>query len=109
MLGYGSDAINGQLVGVRTRDGYNPITYGPVVNVNPSTVTAVPPSLGPLGGTAGGSSYTGGDATDTAGASNTANAAYSAAHPWDFKRSPVLMAILFLAIGLIGLHFVHWR
>lgn len=108
-LGYGSDAINGQLVAMRTMDGYKPITYGPVVNVNPSTVTAVPPSLGVGGGTVGNQYSAGGDVTDTAGATNLANAAYSAAHPWDFQKSPVLMAIAFLAVGLVGLHFVHWR
>lgn len=108
-LGYGSDAINGQLVAMRTMDGYKPITYGPVVNVGTATVSAVPPSLGAGGGTIGGQYTNDGDIVNNAGATNLANAAYSAQHPWDFQKSPVIVSLAALAVGLIGLHFVHWR
>lgn len=109
MFGYGSDAINGQLVPVRTFDGYKPITYGPVVNVGTAAVSAVPPSLGAGGGTIGGSYTNDGDLINNSGATNIANAAYSAQHPWDVAKSPVPMALAALVIGLIGLRLVHWR
>lgn len=108
-LGYGSDAINGQLVPIRTLDGYKPITYGPVVNVGTAAVTAIPPSLSAGGGTIGGDYSNNSDIVNNAGATNLANAAYSAQHPWDVSKSPVVAAIVALAVGLIGLHFVHWR
>jgi hypothetical protein len=108
-LGYGSDAINGQLVGMRTMDGYKPMTYGPVVNVGTASVSAVPPSLGAGGGTINGSYTNDGNIINNSGATNTANAAYAAQHPWDFANSPVPMALIMLFAGLLGLRLIHWR
>jgi hypothetical protein len=108
-LGYGSDAINGQLVPVRTLDGYKPVTYGPVVNVGTASVSAVPPSLGAGGGTIGGSYTNDGDLINNSGATNTGNAAIAAQHPWDIRLSPVPMALIFLLVGLVGLRLIHWR
>ena len=108
-LGYGSDAINGQLVPVRTMDGYRPITYGPVLNVGTAAVSAVPPSLGAGGGTIGGVYTNEGDIVNSSGTANTANAALAANQPFSFVQSPIPMAIIFLIVGLVGLRVVHWR
>lgn len=109
MLGYGSDDINGQLVGVRTRDAYKPITYGPIVNVGTATVSAVPPSLGAGGGTIGGTYTPEGDIVNNSGATNTAHAVLASQNPWNIAISPVPMALLFLVVGLVGLRVIHWR
>lgn len=106
MFGYGSDAINGQLVGMRTQDAYRPITYGPVVNVGTAAVNAVPPSLGAGGGTIGGNVV--GDDNGGTGTSNTAQAAVAMQHPWDMAMSPLPMALIFLFVGLVGLRVIHW-
>ena len=43
-------------------------------------------------------------------AENNALATAVAAHnPWSFKDSPVLPALAFLLIGMLGLRLVHWR
>jgi len=108
MFGYGSDDINGQMVGVKTSDAYHPRVFGPIVNVTASSVSAVPPSLGAGGGVVGG--YNGsGDVTDNSGGSNLAAAQAAATHPWDLAMSPVPMALIFLVVGLVGLRVVHWR
>lgn len=110
MLGYASDVINGQLVGVRTLDGYKPMTYGPVVNVGTASVTAVPPFLGAGGGTIGGGSYGGDDSpAGIAGAANLAHAEVAANNPWSFVLSPLPMALIFLVVSLVGLRVIHWR
>lgn len=108
-LGYGSDNINGQLVGMRTMDGYSPRTYGPVINVGTAAVSAVPPSLGAGGGTVNGSYTSGADVINSSGGANTAHAQAAAAHPWNIAISPVPMAIIFLVVGLVGLRLIHWR
>lgn len=112
-LGYGSDAINGQLVPVRTLDGYSPNAYGPIVNVGTAAVNTVPPSLGAGGGRIGGNSGTvassSGDITNNSGGTNMAHADLAAANPWNFKVSPLPMAMVFLVVGLVGLRLIHWR
>lgn len=108
-LGYGSDAINGQLVAVRTMDGYKPITVGPVLSVGTAAVSAVPPSLGAGGGTIGGVYTNEGDIISTSGTANNANAAMAANKPFSFIQSPIPMAIIMLVVGLVGLRVVHWR
>lgn len=108
-LGYGTDAINGQMVPVRTLDGYKPITYGPVLNVGTAAVSAVPPSLGAGGGTIGGVYTPEGDIVNSSGTANNANAAAAANEPWSMIKSPVPMAIIFLLVGLVGLRVIHWR
>lgn len=108
-IGYGSDVINGQLVGVRTLDGYKPITYGPVVNVGTSAVSAVPPSLGAGGGTIGGSYTSDGSVINGSGGSNMAHAQAASQNPWNFQISPLPMALIALVVGVIGLRLVHWK
>lgn len=108
-LGYGTDDINGQMVPVRTLDGYKPMTYGPVVNVGTAAVSAVPPSLGAAGGTINGQYTPEGDIVNGSGTANNAAAAVAANKPWNIALSPVPMALIFLAVGLLGLRFVHWR
>lgn len=110
-LGYGSDAINGQLVPVRTLDGYSPNAYGPIVNVGTAAVNTVPPSIGAGGGMVGGAGVatSSGDITNNSGGTNTAHAALAAANPWNFAVSPIPMAIIFLVVGLVGLRMIHWR
>jgi len=109
MFGYGSDDINGQMVGVKTSDAYHPRVFGPIVNVTSSSVSAVPPSLGAGGGVVGGGYNGSGDVADTGGAANLASATTAATHPWDLALSPVPMALIFLVVGLVGLRVVHWR
>jgi hypothetical protein len=108
VFGYGSDAINGQLVGMRTSDAYSPRTYGPVVNVGTAAVSAVPPSLGAGGGTINGGYTAEGDSL-ASGAANVAHAQAAGRMPFDMAISPLPWAIIFLVVGLVGLRVIHWR
>lgn len=94
---YGSTLINGQLVPVLALSGMRPISaLAPIY----SGRGAVPPTL-PSGVTAG---------PGIGGATSNAQAVQAAAaNPFSLQLSPVLWLVIFLAVGLLGLRYVHWR
>jgi len=109
MLGYESVVVNGQLVNVAPKQGYDPLAFGPVytgpgmwprqgvynvppVLPSPALQAAMPPvSYGQSG------SYP----FPTSGDHNGS--------PWSFTKSPVIMGLLFLGGSLAMLHFVHYK
>lgn len=109
MLGYESAVVNGQLVPVAPKAGFDPIAWGPAYS-GPGMwprqgVYNVPPVLPSVGlqqsmapasyGQSG--TYPWPTATDENG------------NPWSLKKSPVIWGLGFLLIGLLLLHFVHYR
>lgn len=105
MYNYGSDGINDQLVPVKTWDAFSPRGYGPMMVAAPSISPTLPPFLGNATGTPGaaGSAVMGGDQA------NVNAAAQAAAQPFNLRLSPVVWALGFLLVGLVGLRVVHWR
>lgn len=115
MIGYESLPVNNQLVNVAPGQSYAPLTFGAaytgpgfwprggVYNAPP-----VIPAPGEWAGTAvgtdvmGGSAMVGGPTAGTISSSGGVNWL----HP---TKSPVVMAILFLVIGLFLLHYVHYH
>ena len=43
------------------------------------------------------------------GPANTDQAAAAASDPFNLSKSPVLWAVVFLVVGILGLRYIHWR
>jgi hypothetical protein len=108
MLGYESQAVNGQLVNVAPKAGYDPIIFGSAY-VGPAYwprqgVYNVPPVM-PSGsiqqsqapGSFGYSGFSVPTATDETGS------------PFNFKKSPLWMALIFLIVGVLMIQHIHYR
>lgn len=114
-VGYGSAAVNDQLVPLPVQSAYNPWSFGPVYT-GPAFwprhgVFNVPPVMtgGAVAGVPAGAALSNG----TGGARITAptlptngSATGNVHHP---LRSPVWFGFGFLAVGLAMLHFIHYR
>lgn len=91
--------VNGQLLGVKQSDAYNPITYGPWYQGGATPVpSAGPAQLGMAVMPSDNSSVSG----------NTQQVANAAASPWSPSQSPLIWVIAALIVGLLGLRYVHW-
>jgi hypothetical protein len=118
-IGYGSVAVNDQLVPLPVQSAYNPWSFGPVYTgpaywprqgvynvppiITPGSLAAASGAAVTPGGFAGGMTHDGlGSPTMPTQVSPTGGTM----HP---KYSPVLWAIGFLAIGLLMLHHIHYR
>jgi hypothetical protein len=109
MLGYESVVVNGQLVPIAPRQGYDPLAFGPaytgpgmwprqgVYNVPP-----VMPSMALQQSMAPASYGQSGQYPFPTMASENGN-------PWSLKKSPVLWGVGFLVAGLGLLHYVHYK
>lgn len=98
----GTVVVNGQLVsqaaGVSQYvNGFAP--YSAVASAGPLTI---PPTVGQMG------AMTGGTLTPTAD-SNSQAVANASADPWNSKVSPVIPALVGLAVALWALHTIHFR
>lgn len=107
-VSYGSNAVNGQLVPELTGMQIYPsqaITpsyqgrgaYAPTI---PPPAKVLPASVDP---------WTTGYNLAGSGSSNSIEAAAAASDPFNPIKSPVIWAIAFLLIGIIGLRHFHWR
>jgi hypothetical protein len=105
-IGYGSVAVNSQLVPIPVKAAYNPIAFGGAYT-GPSWprngIWNVPPIM-PMG--ASGGSGTGLAPSTPGGRGPTATSATG--NPYSLKSSPVLWALAFLILALVLLHKVHW-
>lgn len=108
MLGYTSQVVNGQLVNVAPEQGYNPLTFGQAYT-GPAMwprqgVYNVPPVLpsAALQNTESPLAYgSTGYPVPTQGG--------GMAGPFSFTKSPLPMALIFLAVGLLMLTHIHYR
>jgi hypothetical protein len=110
VLGYEAAVVNGQLVNIAPKAGYDPIAWGPmysgpgmwprqgVYNVPPVLPSpALQRSYAPAAyGQSGAYPF------PTPGSPETGN-------PWHPTKGPVIAGLLFLGGGLALLHFVHYR
>lgn len=116
MIGYGSQPVNDQLVNVAIGQAYSPLTFGAaytgpgywprggVYNAPP-----VVPAPGEWAGTAIGTDVMGGGAMVGNGPTAGMIAPGGGVNWLHPTKSPVLMAIIFLVLGLFLLHFVHYH
>jgi hypothetical protein len=115
-VGYESQIVNGQLVNVAPGQGFAPLTFGAaytgpgfwprngVFNVPP--VTPAPGTTGQGGTTMSGlTAANGSPSLPTAGAVGS-DGSVNWFHP---TKSPLVMALIFLALGLFMLHKIHFR
>lgn len=119
-VGYESQVVNGQLVNVAPAQGYAPLTFGSAYT-GPgfwprNGVYNVPPVL-PSAGTWEGSNMGqgGGASMDSGGYGGASMPTWAGmskdggVNPFHPTKSPLIMAILFLGIGLWMLHYVHYK
>jgi hypothetical protein len=108
-IGYESAVVNGQLVNVAPAAAFNPLVWGPVytgaawqrqgVYVAPPVTPS--PASG-FGGTGTAVSSFGGGAPAPTATSETGN-------PFHLTKSPVIWVLVFFAVSLFLLHFVHYK
>jgi hypothetical protein len=113
-VGYESQTVNGQLVPVAPGQGYSPLTFGSMYTgpgmwprngvFNTPPVTPSPGSTGQGGTTTTG--VTGGNGGGPTAGKMNANGSINFMHP---TKSPLVMAIIFMIVGLFILHKVHWK
>jgi hypothetical protein len=95
---YGSQVENGQLVPTVMGGQVQPSqAYIPYFNGRGAPTPTLPPPI-QIGGSH--NSWAGG-----MGLSSNA----AAEDPWNIFESPVIWAIAFLVIGILGLRHIHWR
>jgi hypothetical protein len=99
----GSVVVNGQLVGQVPGVSQYVSGFAPYSAVSPTGPLTIPPTVGMMA-TAGG----GLTATPTAD-SNAQAVANAASDPFNPKKSPVVPALIALALALFMLHAVHFR
>lgn len=108
MLGYETQVVNGQMVNVAPGAGYNPLIFGQAYT-GPAMwprqgVYNVPPVLpaGALQGSMAASSYGYTGMPVPSPASESGN-------PFHPTKSPLPMALLFLAAGVLMLQYIHYK
>ena len=116
-IGYESAVVNGQLVNVAPKAGYDPLIWGQayaspsmwprqgVYNVPPVVPSgALQASMAPSA--YGSSALTGGSGMPT----NTIPTATSeTGNPFSFTKSPLILALVFLTVGILMLQHIHYR
>jgi hypothetical protein len=111
-LGYETQVVNGQMVNVAPKAGYNPIIFGqayaspsmwprqgvynvpPVIPSGALQASMAPAAYGQSGGGTGNMVPTSGSASGS---------------PFSFTKSPLPIALLFLAAGILMLQHIHYR
>lgn len=100
-LVYGSQPVNGQLVPELTNTQIFPSqAYVPYMQGRGAATPTLPPPVSWFSG--GGNPY-------TTGLETSGTASQAAAEPFNPVKSPVLWALVFLVVGILGLRHVHWR
>lgn len=100
----GTVVVNGQLNSQAPGFSFSPVGYVPYSTQGANFPPSIPPSVsGNPGGSIGQpSAYASAD-------DNSALIANAMANPWSSKSSPVVPALIALAVSLLLLHFVHFR
>ncbi len=103
---YSTLAVDGKQVPVYTRPGIVPARWA-----QQTTIAGRGQGDGPTiarGGDGAGYGYSG-NASGGSGIVNGDQAAEAGADPFNPQKSPVVWAMIFLVVGLLGLRYVHWR
>jgi len=102
-VSYGSGPVNGQLIGVRTASGYNPINYGVGrASVPVASPVTMPPSVASLATMQPGATGGGGGLMVT---SSQSRGNYTGS----MLGSPAFAAAVALVAGLLMLRYIHFR
>lgn len=96
-VGFGSAVVNGQLAPMMQGDFHNPVSYGPPLETVPASAPQIPPFWGSLINT-----------PNNTGAQAQGNSA-AKADPFNLGVSPVVWAIIFVLISVLGLRFIHYH
>lgn len=88
---------------------FTPTGYVPYAAQGASRPPTLPPSAGGFGGANGVAGSAGEPSTYASANDNAALVAQAQANPWSPGASPVVPALIMLAISLLLLHFVHFR
>lgn len=115
-IGYGSVAVNDQLVPLPVQSAYNPWSFGPVYT-GPAFwprqgVYNVPPIITPgniAGTSAVAQSAAYGMTSDGLGSPTMPTQVSASGNPHHLTMSPVWWAFIFLAVGLWMLTYIHYR
>lgn len=91
--GSGSLTVNGQIVPVPMSGQFFP----PLASAPFYKGSGQPPPTVPLNFMQG------------SGAMSDAGAASAIQNPWSFTKSPVVIALVALVVGILGLRYIHWR
>ena len=91
--GNGSLVTNGQIVPVPMMGQYFPSTASAPFY----TGNGQPPPTVPI------------NFLSSASSNSNGNAPTAASDPFSFTQSPLIMAIIFLVVGIAGLRYIHWR
>ncbi len=113
MLGNSSEVVNGQLVNVAIKQGYDPLTFGQaytgpamwprqgVYNVPPVMPSAsLQTSMSPQAYGSFGGSYSG---------TPLPSATSETGNPFHPTKSPLWWGLGFLIVGMLMLQHVHWK
>jgi hypothetical protein len=110
LIGYGSDAINDQLVPVPPVAAYNPLVYGAMVDMWPAYGTySTPPVLGASSPITGTADYSMPGQPEHGGSITMPTAVSPEGSPFSLKHSPLWWAIFGVVGSLLILHYVFWR
>lgn len=110
-IGYGSVAVNDQLVPLPVQSAYNPWSFGPVYT-GPAFwprqgVYNVPPIITPGSIASPAQAY--GMTADGQGSPTMPTQVGPGGNPHNPVHSPIWWAVGFLALGLWMLHYIHYR
>lgn len=108
MIGYGSEAVNDQLIPLPPQTAFHPLVFGQISESYWPMVGSYqqPPVMSPqftnFGNTPPWSGY-------TSGAGSAPATSSAASNPFHLTKSPLWWALGFLALSLFVLHKVFWK
>lgn len=119
LIGEGSGQVNSQLIPRYSIDGIDPIIFGGTFS-GPAgypqqgvyQIPPVPPAISDMAGMAtiqSGASGAGGASQPWGGGVLAPTAANADGNVMSVTKGPVVMALVFLVVALIGLQWIHWR
>ena len=104
-LGPDTAVYNGQRFKLPQGNVYFPTAYGPQSQGVPQISPTMPAFIGGSQASGGYSSVNGYGTADN----NSTVTAVAAAHPFNWKVSPVLWAVVGLVVSLLLIQKIHWR
>lgn len=104
-LGPDTQVYNGQRFHLPQGDVYFPPAYGPQTQGVPNVSPTMPTFLGGSPTSGGYSSINGYGTADN----NSSVTAIAAAHPFNWKVSPLWWAVIGLVVSILLIQKIHWR
>ena len=105
-LGPGTQVIDGQRFALPQGSAFFPTAFGPQTTGVPQVSPTMPPFLG--GSSSGSGSLAAVNGYGTAD-NNSMVTSIAAMHPFNWKVSPVLWAVIGLVVSILLIQKIHWR